>query len=102
MPLTDIKQAIEEYQPTNNRSQIQKTQKNTLILDCYNANPSSCKFALEAFEKIHSEDKRVFIGAMKELGAVSRDEHHNIVKKLKTMSLKEIILVGEEYKEFAN
>lgn len=102
VPLTDIKQAIEEYQPTNNRSQIQKTQKNTLILDCYNANPSSCKFALEAFDQIHSEDKRVFIGAMKELGAVSRDEHHNIVKKLKTMSLKEIILVGEEYKEFAN
>lgn len=102
VPMNEIKNAIEEYHPTNNRSQIQKTQRNTLILDCYNANPSSCKFALEAFEQISSTDKRVFIGAMKELGSVSREEHCNIVKKLKTMSLKEIILVGEEYKEFAN
>lgn len=101
VPMNEIKNAIEEYHPTNNRSQIQKTQRNTLILDCYNANPSSCKFALEAFEQISSTDKRVFIGAMKELGSVSREEHCNIVKKLITMSLQEVILVGKEYEEFS-
>ena len=101
VPMNEIKNAIEEYHPTNNRSQIQKTQRNTLILDCYNANPSSCKFALEAFEQISSTDKRVFIGAMKELGSVSREEHYNIVKKLNTMSLQEVILVGKEYEEFS-
>lgn len=102
IPIDEIKQAIEDYQPTNNRSQIQKTERNTLILDCYNANPSSCRFALEAFDKIKAKDKRVFIGAMKELGKVSQAEHADIVEKLHSMYLQEIILVGKEYKEFAD
>ncbi|MBR1769060.1 MAG: UDP-N-acetylmuramoyl-tripeptide--D-alanyl-D-alanine ligase [Bacteroidales bacterium] len=99
--VSDIKSAIEEYLPTNNRSQIKETQNNTLILDCYNANPSSCHFALEAFDKMRAEDKRVFIGAMKELGSVSESEHAAVVKQLLSMSLKEIILVGKEYEPFS-
>ncbi len=101
IPLSRIKEAIENYTPTNNRSQINKTKKNTLILDCYNANPSSCLLALETFDRVKSKDKRVFFGAMKELGDVSCKEHCDIVKKLLEMSLQEIILVGEEYKDFA-
>ncbi|MCK9198772.1 MAG: UDP-N-acetylmuramoyl-tripeptide--D-alanyl-D-alanine ligase, partial [Bacilli bacterium] len=60
--------AIEEYTPTNHRSQIQKTKDNTLILDCYNANPSSLMVALQDFQALKADNKYAFIGAMKELG----------------------------------
>lgn len=98
---TSIKKAIESYIPTNNRSEQKKTANNTLILDCYNANPSSCKEALSAFDQMDYKDKRVFIGQMQELGSVSRTEHQNIATQIKNMHLKQIIFVGLEYKEFA-
>ena len=94
-----IKQAIENYEPNNNRSQVQNTKKNTLIMDCYNANPSSCRYVLKAFNDIQATDKRVFIGAMKELGEVSEQEHKAISDILQTMNLTQIVLVGEEYKK---
>ncbi len=101
--ITKIKHAIESYIPTNNRSQVKKTDKNTLILDCYNANPSSCRFALEAFDKIGGyKDKRVFIGSMKELGKVSQSEHEAISRIIKNMNLTQAVFVGEEYKGFAD
>lgn len=100
VPVFQIKNAIESYIPQNNRSQIQKTLKNTLVLDCYNANPSSCLSVLATFDKMEAEDKRVYFGAMKELGKASREEHLKIVKRLLSMNLQEIVLVGEEYKEF--
>lgn len=100
VPVFQIKNAIESYIPQNNRSQIQKTLKNTLVLDCYNANPSSCLSVLATFDKMEAEDKRVYFGAMKELGKASREEHLKIVKCLLSMNLQEIVLVGEEYKEF--
>lgn len=92
--------AIEDYTPTNHRSQIQKTKDNTLILDCYNANPSSLTIALQDFENLKAEDKYAFIGAMKELGDNSMAEHKNIVDILRGMNLKEVILIGEEFEEF--
>jgi UDP-N-acetylmuramoyl-tripeptide--D-alanyl-D-alanine ligase len=101
VPLMDIKSAIEEYNPTNNRSQIKKTKKNTLILDCYNANPSSCDKAIEAFKKLKGEDKRVFIGEMKELGVVSKEKHKEIAEILNNINLKQVIFVGKEYEDFA-
>ena len=97
----DIVDAIQNYIPSNNRSEIKKTSRNTLILDCYNANPSSCSFALNAFKNMKAQDKRVFIGSMKELGAVSRVEHENITLIIKNMQLKQAIFVGKEYQEFA-
>ncbi|MBQ9253846.1 MAG: UDP-N-acetylmuramoyl-tripeptide--D-alanyl-D-alanine ligase [Bacteroidales bacterium] len=101
IPLEEIKKAIEDYKPQNHRSEIEKTEKNTLILDCYNANPSSCKFAIEAFKNISSPNKRIYIGAMKELGQVSEQEHKAIADIIKQMNLTEAIFVGEEYKEYA-
>src|SRR5574344_1320975 len=97
--LLKAKQAIEDYQPSNNRSQIQKTDKNTLILDCYNANPSSFEAVFADFKAIEAENKMAFIGAMKELGEVSIQEHKKVIEQLKALNLKKIILVGDEFKE---
>lgn len=93
-----IKEAIENYIPSNNRSQILKTQTNTLILDCYNANPSSCSSAVEAFANMQANRKMVFMGAMKELGEVSQKEHENILSQIKSKNFERIVLVGKEYK----
>ncbi|MBP1645365.1 MAG: UDP-N-acetylmuramoyl-tripeptide--D-alanyl-D-alanine ligase [Bacteroidetes bacterium] len=92
--------AIENYTPTNHRSQIQKTKDNTLILDCYNANPSSLMVALQDFQALKADNKYAFIGAMKELGEESTKEHQNIVDILRSMNLKGVILIGEEFEEF--
>ncbi len=94
-----IKQAIEEYSPSNNRSQVLKTENNTLILDCYNANPSSCKAAIESFATTEAETKMVFMGAMKELGEVSKQEHQNVYDLMQSKNFDRIVLIGEEYKE---
>ncbi len=99
VPVSQIKNAIENYIPQNNRSQIQKTSKNILVLDCYNANPSSCVSVLTTFDKMKAKDKRAYFGAMKELGKASREEHLKIIKILLSMNLQEIVLVGKEYKE---
>lgn len=96
-----IKEAIENYIPSNNRSQILKTQTNTLILDCYNANPSSCSSAVEAFANMQANRKMVFMGAMKELGEVSQKEHENILCQIKSKNFERIVLVGKEYKAIA-
>ncbi|MDO5760110.1 MAG: UDP-N-acetylmuramoyl-tripeptide--D-alanyl-D-alanine ligase [Bacteroidota bacterium] len=101
IPIEKIKYAIENYIPQNNRSQIERTKNNTLILDCYNANPSSCLSVLSTFDKMKAKDKRAFFGAMKELGEVSQQEHQRILDKLLSMNLQEIILVGKEYKAIA-
>ncbi len=92
--------AIEDYTPTNHRSQIQKTEDNTLILDCYNANPSSLMVALQDFQALKADNKYAFIGAMKELGEESKKEHKNIVDILRSMNLKGVILIGEEFEKF--
>lgn len=96
-----IKEAIKNYIPSNNRSQILKTQTNTLILDCYNANPSSCSSAVEAFANMQANRKMVFMGAMKELGEVSQKEHENILSQIKSKNFERIVLVGKEYKAVA-
>jgi UDP-N-acetylmuramoyl-tripeptide--D-alanyl-D-alanine ligase len=96
-----IKQAIENYIPSNNRSQILKTGKNTLILDCYNANPSSCKSAIESFANLNAERKMIFMGAMKELGTVSESEHKAVFDLMNAKGFERIVLVGKEYQEVA-
>jgi UDP-N-acetylmuramoyl-tripeptide--D-alanyl-D-alanine ligase len=74
----EINQALETYTPTNNRSQVSKTNLNTLIIDCYNANPSSMKVALESFLEIDHPNKIALIGDMFELGEDSKAEHQKI------------------------
>lgn len=100
--IEQIKQAIENYIPSNNRSQILKTSFNTLILDCYNANPSSCKSSIESFATMNAKSKMVFMGAMKELGEVSIQEHERVFELLQSKGFERIVLIGEEYREIAN
>ena len=96
--LEQIKKAIEQYTPSNNRSQILKTNNNTLILDCYNANPSSCTSSIESFANMEANHKMVFMGAMKELGEVSIQEHKRVFELLQSKGFERIVLIGEEYK----
>jgi UDP-N-acetylmuramoyl-tripeptide--D-alanyl-D-alanine ligase len=96
--LEQIKKAIEQYMPSNNRSQILKTNNNTLILDCYNANPSSCTSSIESFANMEANHKMVFMGAMKELGDVSIQEHKRVFELLQSKGFERIVLIGEEYR----
>ncbi|MFM1915775.1 MAG: hypothetical protein RLZZ531_1444 [Bacteroidota bacterium] len=75
----DINDAVSGYVPQNNRSQVTKTNDNTVIVDCYNANPSSMKSALESFSEIQAEEKMAILGDMLELGAESVSEHQAII-----------------------
>ena len=95
--LFDIKTAIEEYCPSNNRSQFKRTERNALVLDCYNANPSSMMAALENFAAMSGTSKMVILGDMRELGESSLEEHQRIVNYLETMPLQEVWLVGSEF-----
>ncbi len=82
-----INQGILSYNPTNNRSQVKETQHNTLILDCYNANPSSMKSALESFSLIENDSKFVILGDMLELGTDSILEHQKILELLEEKNI---------------
>ena len=75
----NISEAIAEYLPDNNRSQVQKTSKNTLIIDCYNANPTSMSLALESFHLIEHPKKIAIIGDMLELGPDGIEEHKKVI-----------------------
>lgn len=97
--INSIIDAIEKYVPSNNRSQLIKTQTNTVIMDAYNANPSSMEQALKNFGKLSSPCKVVILGEMLELGEYSVDEHKKIVELACKMNFDKIILVG---KGFAN
>lgn len=93
-----INHALEHYQPTNNRSELVKTADNTLIVDAYNANPTSMAAALDSFEQIDTKlPKMAILGDMRELGAVSEEEHQKVVDNLKAKGLNDVWLVGEEF-----
>lgn len=94
--------ALAAYEPTNNRSQFKDTGRNQLVLDAYNANPSSMKVALENFAAMRSDrSKLAILGGMKELGAASRSEHSGIVELASKLGLK-CIFVGPEFMELEN
>ena len=90
----NIEQSIAHYLPTNNRSQLVKTSKNTVIADCYNANPTSTMESLISFNQIESSQKLVILGDMLELGSSSEVEHQEIVDYLENTSLKAILVGG--------
>jgi UDP-N-acetylmuramoyl-tripeptide--D-alanyl-D-alanine ligase len=92
-----IHAAICAYTPDNNRSQIKRTERNTLIMDAYNANPTSLEFALEALSKQSAEKKYFVIGDMLELGDMGPAEHRHIVEVAQRLGLKGI-LVGPIFK----
>ncbi len=90
-----IKKAIENYTPDNNRSQIIKTELNTIILDAYNANPSSMKAAIENFTAIKATSKVLILGDMFELGSESVKEHLSIVNLVEKNNFDKYFFVGE-------
>ncbi len=90
--------AIGRYQPDNSRSQMVRTERNSLIADAYNANPSSMAAALDSFSAMLSDHKVVMLGDMRELGEDSAEEHAKIVRRLKTSGF-EVYLVGEEFRK---
>lgn len=98
VPSIAANQAIEEYDPTNNRSQIVKTDKNELILDSYNANPTSMRAAIENFASMQKENKVLILGDMYELGAESEQEHATIGILLNVLTDCKKILIGEHMK----
>lgn len=96
----NIKKALENYESTNNRSQIIKTKNNnTIVLDAYNANPTSMKAALENFNAINSDNKIVILGDMFELGRESEKEHQFISNYCKELNLKNTFLIGELFNQ---
>ncbi len=92
-----IKNALEAYAPSNSRSQLLEKDSNKIILDAYNANPSSMRAAIENFGKINAENKVLILGAMAELGDESLQEHEEIVKLLRKHEWKDVILVGGDF-----
>lgn len=101
VPAQKIKQAIESYLPSNNRSQFIKKGTNTYLLDAYNANPTSVRNALQSFSVLESPKKWVILGAMKELGIYSEEEHKAITYLALACHFEEIILVGKEFEKCA-
>ena len=83
----DAIDAIAEFVPTNNRSQMVRTERNTLIVDAYNANPSSMRAALDNFRLVEANAKLALLGDMRELGAESQAEHEKVIRQLREAGL---------------
>lgn len=94
-----IKTGLENYVPSNNRSQVMQTKSNLLLLDAYNANPSSMNAAIENFAQMDQPNKMAILGDMLELGEDSTKEHDSIVNLLKNKNITNLILVGPFFKE---
>lgn len=92
-----IKDSIEHYYPSNNRSQYVKTERNRIMMDAYNANPTSMKAALMSFSKVNTPKKAVILGDMWELGKSSPDEHQKIVDLVTSMGFSLVLLCGEHF-----
>ena len=97
VPVEKIITAIENYTPTNSRSQLIEWKNNKVILDAYNANPSSMQLAIENFAKIDAAKKILCIGGMRELGKESQAEHQALIEQIKTAHFEKVILVGKEF-----
>jgi UDP-N-acetylmuramoyl-tripeptide--D-alanyl-D-alanine ligase len=96
-----IMDAIQEYTPMNNRSQLIKTSRNTIFMDAYNANPSSMSAAIGEFLKFEGQRKLLILGEMREVGDSSLSEHEEIIDQLKKQEVKNVICVGKAFESFA-
>ena len=94
-----VSDALRDYVPTNNRSQLEVTTSNKLIVDTYNANPTSMRAALENFRDMQAEPKMAILGDMRELGEVSHEEHQKVVDFLTDNNITDVWLVGEEFEK---
>lgn len=102
VPADLINKAIASYVPKNNRSQLKKTDRNELIIDAYNANPSSMKAALSNFSLLNFSPKTVILGDMLELGADSSLLHLEVIKQLEASNFDQVILCGELFCSLPN
>ena len=93
----DIVEALSDYRPTNNRSQIIETPNNRVVMDAYNANPTSMSHAIKNFKNICKDDNLLIIGDMRELGEESQQEHKMIIELLKELKFENVYLVGPEF-----
>lgn len=98
----DIVNAIEHYTPTNNRSQFIQTPNNQIIMDAYNANPSSMQVALQNFGKAEMKNKVLILGGMKELGNDSPMEHQKLLEMILGLNIQQALLVGSEFNNLVN
>ncbi len=94
-----IQEALEEYTPLNNRSQLIRKEKNTIIMDAYNANPTSMLMALTNFANIQNDQKCVILGDMLELGEASNEEHQKIIDFIESQNFSDVYLVGPQFKK---
>jgi UDP-N-acetylmuramoyl-tripeptide--D-alanyl-D-alanine ligase len=92
-----INEAIASYEPKNNRSQLIDTGRNKVIMDAYNANPSSMEAAIRNFDQIRGRRSAFILGDMLEMGSYSQQEHANILKLLTDLDAENVFLVGEEF-----
>ena len=99
IPLPQIKEAIEYYIPENNRSQVIEREGHQIILDAYNANPTSMRAALENFQQMEGKQKIVFLGDMFELGEQAAWEHQNTADLVENMNFNKAFLIGENFNE---
>ena len=97
VPEENIKAAIENYVPSNSRSQLIQRGSNNIILDAYNANPTSMKAAIENFSGLHAGNKVLLLGGMMELGEESMDEHQSIIDLIKKYNWSQVVLVGGDF-----
>jgi UDP-N-acetylmuramoyl-tripeptide--D-alanyl-D-alanine ligase len=100
--LEEIKHGLENYIPQNNRSQLTITDKNKLVVDAYNANPTSMRAAILNFSQMHVEHKTLILGDMLELGEHSHHEHQEVVELLEQNRFENVFLVGPEFQNTKN
>ena len=101
--LTDaqIRHALEHYEPQNNRSQLVRTGRNTLIVDAYNANPVSMEAAIRSFARMEAPHKMLILGEMGELGVQSGEEHRRIMQLIHENGFDHVLLVGGQFQRIA-
>ena len=97
VPGHKVRAAIEHYVPANNRSQLIKKENQLIIMDAYNANPSSMRQALKTFAAIAGKEKVAILGDMFELGKDSAEEHQNLVNYVNTLNIDKLVLVGDQF-----
>lgn len=102
VPDEEIRAAISEYSPSNSRSQLLNTGRNSVILDAYNANPTSMKVAIENFRQTKAENKMLILGDMLELGDDSLAEHRTILNLIEDSGIDNVVLVGDDFGKIAN
>ncbi|CAN5583169.1 UDP-N-acetylmuramoyl-tripeptide--D-alanyl-D-alanine ligase [soil metagenome] len=99
VPFKQIQRAIESYEPSNNRSQLIEKDGNRIILDAYNANPTSMQVAIENFAALQAGNKMLFLGGMMELGEESIAEHEALIALINKYPWTQVVLVGGDFKD---